>query len=101
MGAIFYGEDTFRIADADAQLLALVAARFNAQGEAFTVRIAGTRDELEQWLTVGPGIPFRVACNHIPTRNGSGKPYSDKIKEALDVANDGFNVVAVRRESTR
>lgn len=99
MGVVFYGEDSYRILDADAQILAMVAARFNARREAFTVRIAGRRQEQEQWLTVNQGIPFRVVCDAIPMRNGEGSPFSDTIKGILDVAEDGFNLIAVKRET--
>lgn len=98
MGVVFYGDESYRILESDAQMLAIVAARFNARGEPFTVRIAGGRNDRESWLTVNSGIPLRVVCEAIPMRSGDNSPYSDRIKEVLDVANDEFNLIAVKRE---
>lgn len=99
MGTIRYAGELFRIDDFDAQLLALVAAQFNARDEAFTIRVAGGRRDRERWLTVNPGIPLEVDCPAIPMRSGESSPYSDGVKEALAVANDEFHIVAVRRSS--
>lgn len=97
MGTIRYQDDVIHIDNTYAQMLALAAARLTASGQNFTVRVAGLNSR-EQWLTVTPGVHFRITCPPLPTGGDERRNLDDSVAEALDVAGDsGIIAVEVRR----